>query len=196
MIALAVLALLAASLVALLFVPVRARVEFDTSAPAKRLRWRVRWLGFAFDNEAPRRPRRPRPRRERRARRGGAGGGRRVRAAIGTPGLVPRAGRLVGDLLAALSPRDVDAVIRVGLDDPASTGTFFGRLAALAAVVPQGWRVRVEPDFEEPVLEGRGSAAWSVPPARIVWPLATALASPPVWRAAWSAWRVPVRPGR
>jgi hypothetical protein len=118
-----------------------------------------------------------------------------VRAALRTPGLLPRCGRLLRQLVAALWPREVDASLRVGLDDPATTGVLFGGVSALAAVTTIDWRVHVEPDFAGPVCHGRARAAWSVPPAAVLWPVVTFLAAPVVWRAAYGAWRGrPARP--
>ncbi|HQZ39958.1 MAG TPA: DUF2953 domain-containing protein [Vicinamibacterales bacterium] len=190
---LVVLTALVLGVVGLLFVPLRAKVEFDSEAEAAPLRWRVRWVALSVGNDRPsrrRRARKPRPDRPSRPRRGGAGSGPRLRAALGTPGLPGRVGRLAGDLLAAVGPTDLDAAVRIGLDDPASTGMLFGRLAAVAAVCPQRWRVHIEPDFEEATLQACGSLRWSVSPARVLWPVATFLAAPAVWRAARAAWRV------
>jgi len=178
----AVVGLAIAGFVALLFVPVRAQVRFDSAAVERRLWWRVRWVLLTFGSDERGRTRKPKADRPKRGS-DGKSGWRGAGAAMATPGLVPPAGRLLGRMLTVARPREVDAVVRIGLDDPASTGILYGRLAAVAATASRGWSLRVEPDFEEPVLAGHGAADWSVAPVRVLWPLLTFLAAPPVWRA-------------
>ena len=49
-------------------------------------------------------------------------------------------------------PRKVRGNIRFGLEDPAATGQLFGLYCAFCQF--PGWELAVEPDFEQPVLEG------------------------------------------
>ncbi|MDH4066728.1 MAG: DUF2953 domain-containing protein [Acidobacteriota bacterium] len=183
-------------LAALLRAPVCVRLDLDTGADSRRLRWQVRWLRLTWCSDRSRRTARGRrdgrtrvakPRRRRR----GAGVPPRLRAALSTPGLLRRAGRLLRQLLVVLRPAEFEASVRLGLDDPASTGVVAGAALAITAAWPCSYRLRVQPEFDEPVLAARAHAAWSIAPGTLLWPVVSFLAAPVVWRAGWAAWKAP-----
>lgn len=106
-----------------------------------------------------------------------------ARALLFTPGLVARTWRLVTDLGRQAWPRHVVLHMRIGFDDPAETGMFFGTCQGLLCAIPhRGWVTSIEPDFDHAVAEGDAHARWSVRLLLVVWPLLTFLASPVVWR--------------
>ena len=189
----AAIAACAAMMLVVLIVPVRVDLELDVGPePAQRsfcVRvgwWFLSWHTTALRRRGPTPARRPRPRR--RSRRG-SGLGRAV-AALGTRGFVRRVGRLVIEVLRALAPRTVNGVVMVGLDDPASTGAFFGAAhAALGLAHTARWNVRLEPAFEGPAFAGYVRLAWAVRPGAVLWPVGTFLVSPTTWRAAFAALR-------
>jgi hypothetical protein len=106
--------------------------------------------------------------------------------------LIPRLARLLAGVLRLLTPRTLDVRLRIGFDDPASTGMVFAAAQVMAGLRPApAWRVDVVPDFGGPSCAARGRAEWVLRPARVLWLVGAFLASPPVWRAAWAA----IRPG-
>ena len=187
---------LAAGIGTVLLAPVRIALQWDAGAPAPRLRARwlfVDWAGDLSRSAASRPPtpaKPPKPPKPPR-RSSGRTAGRRLRAALWTRGLLPRLARLVVDVAGLLMPRTLDVDVRIGLDDPASTGMLCAAAQLAAAVRPSTvWRLGVVPDFAGPALDARGRAEWVVRPGRVVWLVAALLVSPPVWRAAWAAIRV------
>ena len=78
---------------------------------------------------------------------------------------------------------------RVGLDDPCDTGMLAGVLAAGAGVPrPHAFDLEITPDFSEAILVVRAQLSWSLRPARVLWPVATFVLAPVVWRAGRAAW--------
>ena len=87
----------------------------------------------------------PRPTRARRRRRGGS---RAAIAVLRTPGLVPRALRLVPGLLRQIQWGHVSVNAAFGFEDPATTGRTYGAIAPLlVAGGARGWPVRCRPVF-------------------------------------------------
>lgn len=76
---------------------------------------------------------------------------------------------LPGEALAALRAVRLDHLrgeARVGLGDPAETGAFYGRAAALLVALPVSFRL--VPLFDRAGVEGEGSLALSLIPARLL----------------------------
>ena len=180
--------MLAAAIGTVLIAPVRIALAWDDDAPAPRVRVRwlfVEWSGKPSRSASPRPPKPPPPRRST-ARRTG----RRLRAVLWTRGLIPRLATLLAGVLRLLVPRTLDLRLRIGFDDPASTGLLYAAAQAAAALPPSpAWRLDVVPDFAGPVFAGRGRVEWVLRPGRVLWLVGVFLASPPVWRAAWAAIR-------
>jgi hypothetical protein len=176
-----------------LFVPVTIEVSVVKEAErAASVGVRLRWLGFSFRGGAKDRRggsrRRPAQARHKRRSRYGWGS---VRAALGSPGFVRRALRLLAASARVARPDRLRVQGRVGFEDPAETGMFLGWLHASSALpwTSRGWRIRIEPEFSGPVCEGRADLRWSRSVASVVWPVLSFAASPTVWRAALSARR-------
>ncbi len=106
-----------------------------------------------------------------------------------TPELLRHVVRLVAQLLRVLWPREVEAVFRVGLDDPAAVGGLMGALQGMAHAWPHSWRLGVEPDFVGSGVAARGRAMWSVRLGALLWPILCFLTTPIVWRVAWATRR-------
>lgn len=182
------LVVLAGVAAVLLLAPVQVDLDVDvgSGAPRPPVRARVRWLFVSWHSGRPGRPKKARAA-DRRARRPEGTGRRRrfsVRKALATPGFLPRALRTLFDLARAIRPRALRAEVRIGLDDPASTGVLLGAVRALSAVTPRaGWRVGIEPDFTGPALAGRAEVRWVVRPGAVLWPVGRLVASPVAWRA-------------
>ena len=189
---------LAVAIGTLLIAPVRIVLEWAHDPPMPPRLWgRARWLSLVWRFE-PSRPgptrAPPVPRPPRRRRTSPRRAARRLRAALATRGLGSRLARLIADVGLVLLPRTLDARMRIGLEDPASTGVLYGAAHA-AAWLParRGWRLEVEPAFTGPTLAGRARAEWVLRPLRVLRPLGSFLLSPPVWRAAWAALRAGAR---
>jgi len=178
----------------LLWAPVRIHLEIDSDADAdaRKVQWQVRWLSATWKSRRPgeareRRARAARgtPTKRKRRRRGL----RAAQAAMTTPGVSERLGRLVRDLARLIRPCQADGVVVVGLDDPAGTGMLYGAWCALSSTWPAQGRLRLEPDFAQASLRGRARVDWSIVPAAAARSAARFAAAPAVWRAAWRAWR-------
>jgi hypothetical protein len=171
-----------------LFVPVRIHLDLglDTDeAEPVAARWRVRWTFLSW--QSGRAKARPPEKGERPPARGA--GWRPFVAAFRTPGFPARCGRAVREAGRALRPASAYVRARVGFDDPAATGMFMGAVSSVAAVPrPAGWDVAITPDFSSAVLAGHANLSWSIPPARVLWPMLTLVAAPVTWRATRAAW--------
>jgi hypothetical protein len=171
------LAIAAAIVAAVLFVPIRIEMSISKEAgsSAARVRGRVRWLFIRFRlgesaRTRARRPKKPEIDKARRRRRVPAFIRARMRAAVRSPGFVPRLLRLIVDLLRLAKPDQVRIDVRAGFEDPAETGMFIG--SAFAACNAAGWRhVRITPEFLEPVFAGHADLQWSRSVASLAGPL-------------------------
>ena len=182
--------LLAAGGLALLLLPVKIDlvIDFGPDLVAPPVRARIRWLWFSWRTRdgtssptAPAQRKQPMDPR----RRGPIG----LWAALRTPGFLARCVRFLRELRHALWPRQAVIRARVGLDDPCETGMLAGVLAAGAGVPrPHAFEVEITPDFSEAILVVRAQLSWSIRPARVLWPVATFVMAPVVWRAGRAAW--------
>jgi hypothetical protein len=69
---------------------------------------------------------------------------------------------LIRDLMRSLQFRDFRANLRFGLDCPSDTGSLYGYLSAILALFPAD--VRLEPSFDQEVVEGDASGSvWFLP---------------------------------
>ena len=116
--------------------------------------------------------------------------GRRVRPGtileiLRTKGLPRQLKGLLKDVLRRIRIRDLVANFRVGLDSPADTGFLFAIVgpitSLLKSISPQ--QIRLQPDFDEAVLEGDLSGAVRLQPIRLVIPLLRFVFSLPTMRA-------------
>ena len=182
------IALLAAVLV-LLASPLTLTVDIERGE-RWAAHWRAQWLwglvGMRFIARVPRWWREQRKKRRHRAKLGGSLG----LAAIRTPGLIPRAGRLLADLARCIRCEKLTVWVEYGFDDPADTAQVYGALVpALLATRAAGWTIQCEPRFRECCLRGAGSVHLRVTPLAVLATLVGFLFSPPVLRAAWAVAR-------
>lgn len=178
-------------------VHLHARVHEQTATVATRTQ--IGWLLWRWEPSASggrrgrtrrRRPPRPRARGRPPASRRTLHAGSSV---LRTRGFVRAVIRLARRLVSLALPRSAQVTCRVGLEDPASTGRLigaFGTVSGLAAA--RNWHVRIEPEFEAPVLAATATLHWSVRPAAVAAPAVGFLCTPAVWRAGCAA----VREGR
>lgn len=182
--------LLAAGVLLLLLLPVRIDlvVDLGPDVVAPPVRAHVQWLWFswrssdaAVSRAAPAQHDHPMgPHR-----RGPIG----VWAAVRTPGFLARCAQLARELRRALWPQWAVIRARVGLDDPFETGLLAGVLAAGAAVPrPHALDLEITPDFSQAVLVVQAQLSWSLRPVAVLWPVATFVLAPVVWRAGRAAW--------
>ena len=178
------------AIVVALAIPVQLEVFVELT---DRLRGhvRLRWW-FAVINITPAStvaPRQPAAVAPRRSGVPPTGRGRSAVAALRTRGLVPRAMRLVRDLLGLIHVHGFRLRARYGLGDPADTGQLCGTLAPLLALASaRGMDVRCLPEFTDAVIDGSCSGTIAVRPLSVLALVIAFLCSPPVWRAV-RAWR-------
>jgi hypothetical protein len=97
---------------------------------------------------------------------------------------VARCAQLAVDVRHALRPRRAVVRARIGFDDPFETGLLAGALAVGAASWPRrSLDVEITPDFSGPIVAVQAQVAWAIRPVVVLWPMATFLTSPVVWRA-------------
>ncbi len=184
---------IAAGTAIILVVPVRVDLELDVAAETSKssVRMQARWLWFGWRNGKARRTRLQRTLRTRtRTQPARKVRPRRVLAALATRGFLRRVTRLAIELWRALAPRTVDGWVRLGFEDPVSTGVLYGAARALGRLGPTtAWNVRLEPEFAGPALAGHARFVWVVRPGAVLWPVGTFVASPITWRAAFAALR-------
>ena len=187
---LSIVAGLAVLLTLLLFVPIDLRVMIqkeERTSVKLRVRW---WLATFRQSLLPRAPRAARPPREKKPRppkreRGPVRWPRYILAVIRTEGLIARGLKLTPRLVGEFRIRELSLDLRVGLDDPASTGEFFGGLSTVMVPIQtlSGWRVRVEPLFDGLALDGTLETEVRIVPGRILGTMLAFLFSAPALRA-------------
>ena len=189
-------AVLVALIVAALAVPLVLVISAER-VDALKATWRVRWLFGLVDVRSSRdRPASPPPERSEtastaRGRSRKAVKGARVGIAVlRTHGLPGRVRRLAGSLFQRVKLEEFQLRTAFGLDNPADTGIVCGLLSPLLVIARmRDLNVDFRPMFLETGLRGVLSATVHVRPLSIVGPLAAFLVSPPVIRAARSAWQ-------
>ena len=91
---------------------------------------------------------------------------------------------LVIDTLRCLRLKELNADIRIGLDDPADTGLLFALIGPAAVFVRSIWhhQIRVVPSFEdEAILEGHVHGTVSVQPIQLIPPFLRFVFSSPTF---------------
>jgi hypothetical protein len=180
-------AVLVAAVAAVLFVPVRVELDYDTRRnPSMRpVRLHLRWWVVGWrTGKVPRKRPPVAPCRRSASVPGDAPHRQRLLVALASRGFMARVLRLGTELLRAVAPRGAQGYVRLGFDDPASTGLMFGLMHGLSCRVRSAdWRLDVEPEFTGSTFAARLRVKWSVRPASLLWPLATFVASPATWRA-------------
>ena len=183
---------------ALLAVPLVLVIEAKR-ADTLTATWRVRWLfglvdvrssgsnggqtGVRPGSDAATSPPRPARRRRRAVRIG--------MAVLRTRGLPRRVGRLALSLRRQVRLDEFHVRTAFGCDDPADTGVVYGVLSPLLVMARlRGMNVDCRPMFLESGLQGTLSGTIHVRPLLVVGALVMFLVSPPVIKAARSAWRV------
>ena len=199
MLALAVvITALLAVLVALLAVPVVLTVDAERVDKLKAA-WRVRWLFGLVDIRSSGGP--PAPTAQKRsdpsipvgASRRPDERGPRLRmgvAVLRTRGLFRRVVRFASGLLRQVTLERFRLRAEFGFDNPADTGVLYGMLSPLLVMADaRGLDVHCRPMFLESGVKGAFGATVHVRPLSAVATVAAFLLSPPVLRAAGSAWR-------
>jgi hypothetical protein len=114
--------------------------------------------------------------------------GDNVRVAIALlkqPTFRQRAIQFIKDLLCAVHAHDFSLRLRIGLDDPADTGSLWGILGPVAGIAKnlRSAEILIEPDFITPVLEVESQGKLRIVPLQFV-ALATAfMVSPTTLKA-------------
>lgn len=172
MLALYVVAGILLVIVLVLSVPVDLVFDFRTGGDRKAV-LRVEWLfGLVGKRLLPRKkPEKPRkaekPRKSKR---------RDLRSFLSYVALVRTRGvltgfvRLVRRMVGSLHIRQIDADLRLGLDDPADTGIVYGVLwpALVLPVMSSSIKLRMEPVFDSPTFEAALQGRVRVFPAEMV----------------------------
>jgi hypothetical protein len=101
-----------------------------------------------------------------------------------------RAIRFIKDVLRATHARDLYLRLRIGLGDPADTGRLWALLGPIAGIATnlRSAKVRIEPEFMDPVLEVESHGEFSLIPLQFI-ALATAFVVSPTTLLAWRTLR-------
>jgi hypothetical protein len=90
-----------------------------------------------------------------------------------TKGLLTRLIKLLRDILRCIKVRELDADLKVALDNPADTGLLFAFVAPLNLILrsfaPQ--KIRIEPSFDDTFLKGYFQGKARLQPIRLIPPL-------------------------
>lgn len=163
MLALYIVAGILLLIVLVLSVPVDLAFDFKTGGDG-RTALRVEWLfGLVGKSLLPRK--KPRKRKKR-----GFGSVLSYMALVRTRGVVPAFVRLVRRMISSFHIRQLSADLRLGLDDPADTGTVYGLLwpAFVLPIKYTSAKLRMEPVFDGPVFEAALRGEVRVFPAEVV----------------------------
>jgi hypothetical protein len=183
------LASLAVLITAGLCVPVDAVFSLDTSATPK-LRTRALWLFGLVSKEVGKRKAKPVEKRRKRKR----PSIKTILEILRTEGLLSQFYRLLRRVLRRLRIRKLEVNLKVGLDDPADTGLLFALIgpASLLLNYPFPNQTKVEPSFDEAVLEGYLIGVIRVWPIQLAPPLLRFACSQPVLKVmklmVWHKW--------
>jgi hypothetical protein len=163
-------------IVALLAIPVDLRFHTETEDEVQ-VAIRVEWLFGRVGRDLQRPPADP----------GSNSGWLRRVLAVWSDALQEKCLRLLRGLRRATHVQDVRIEGRLGLSDPADTGTAFGILGPLREVLASWPNLDLDlrPDFVEAGWHGQSTGAMRFTPLRAVQPLVAFVASPTVLRAAW-----------
>ncbi len=179
-----VAAVLAAVCALVLSIPIEAKVELESS---QKSRLRLGWLFGLAHKELRRSEKKPGLRKLGLPRRGNPGDFLRVLQLLRTSGLMAQFFRYMKDIFRQVRFRNLDADLRIGLEDPADMAMLFGAAAATRPFLhlPSGYKYQLEPCFtSENLAEGYLHAAFSIQPIRLIWPSLQLIFSPASFRFA------------
>ena len=153
-------------LLVILVLSIPVEVVFDLEVPGEaKSRVRVGWLFGLVWKEMGRGRRKPKRKKKM--------GLKPFLSLLRTRGLPAKLLRLVGQIVSRVKVRQLDADLRVGLDDPADTGVLcsimWPTLVSLSSSGPV--KVRIEPSFAEPALEASVHGRARLFPIEMVGPL-------------------------
>ena len=170
MLALYVVAGILLVIVLVLSVPVDLRFDFKTGGDGRAI-LRAEWLfGLVGKGLLPRKKRVEKPKKPKKPRKRGRSDFRSILTLVRTRGVVPEFIRLVKRMVGSIHIRQLNADIRLGLDDPADTGVMCAVLwpVFIRPVISRTTRWSVEPVFTGPTFEAALQGNVRVFPAEIV----------------------------
>jgi len=164
-------------LILMLSIPVELVFDLEIPGEAKP-RVRVGWLFGLVWKEIRRRKRKPKRKKKRSL--------KPFLSLLRTRGLPGNLLKLARQILSRVKVRQLDADLRVGLDDPVDTGMLWSVMwPALVSLNSSGpVKVRIEPSFAEPALEASVHGRIRLFPIEIVGSLLGFVLSPAGLRAA------------
>ena len=180
MLALYIAAGIALFVVLVLLIPVDMALDLEAHESVKAS-MRVGWLfGLVQKDIGQRRRKKPeeKPKKKRKEKI------KPLLSVLRTKGLPREVLKLTRQMLSCLEVKELDASIRVGLEDPADTGMMcsllWPALVPLSSFGPV--RLRIEPVFDEPTFEASLYGRIRLYPIQTVRPLLRLILSPPGWR--------------
>ncbi len=176
MLALYIIAGIVLFVVLVLFIPVDMALNLEAHESVKA-RMRVGWLfGLVQKDMRQRRKKKPEKKRKENI--------KPILSVLRTKGLPRGLLKLAGQMLSCLKVRELDAGLRVGLDDPVDTAMMYSLLCP--ALVPLSSfgpvRLRMEPVFDEPTFEASLYGKVRLYPIQTVGLLLRFILSPTGWR--------------
>ena len=183
----AVLASLVILLIAVLCVPIDMALHVDGHGMPK-FQLRLSWLFGLVDKEITRGKRQPEVKKEVEAKRKPGKrrwGIRGIFEILKARGLLGQSYDLVKGILSRLRIRNLVVDLRIGLDNPADTGLLFAVIGPALAFLNLRFphQIRVQPSFEEAVLEGYSDGRVRLQPIQLVTPFLKFAFSPAAIRA-------------
>lgn len=176
MLALYIIAGIILFIVLMLSIPVDISFGLEADENVKATA-RVRWLfGLVLKDIYPRKKKKPKKEPKKRRK----GNLKSLLSLIRIKGLPRRVLKLTRQILGCLKVRQLDADLRVGLDDPADTGMMWSVLwPAFVPLTSSGpKRLKMEPVFDEPGFEVSLHGGVRLFPIQTVWPLLCFVLSP------------------
>ena len=176
MLALYIIAGIVLFVVLVLFIPVDMALNLEAHESVKA-RMRVGWL-FGLVQKDMRQRRKEKPEKKRKE------NIKPILSLLKTKGLPGGILRLIGQMFSRLKVRQMDAELRVGLDDPVDTAMMcsllWPALVPLSSFGPM--RLRIEPVFDEPAFEASLHGRVRLYPIQMVGPLLRLILSATGWR--------------
>lgn len=178
------LASLVVVLMLVLCVPVDAVLTLDTSAERK-FRFRLVWLFGLISPELSRERRKPKARQPGRAKRKRGIGLRTIWRILRTRGLLTKIKNLARDALPQIKIKEIAVNLRLGLDDPADTGSLFAVIGAARPFMklPRQYELTIQPSFSsQSFFQGYLHGILRLQPIRLVIPFGRFIFSPTMLR--------------
>ncbi|MFC1935578.1 hypothetical protein ACFLX9_02285 [Chloroflexota bacterium] len=154
----------------ILILSIPIEMAFDTSRPGAKARvgWAfgLLWKDVGGKKKKPKRPKKKRPKKKKRG-----PGAKASLTFLETRGIVSGLLKLARRMIGSIRVKQLNAHLRMGLDDPADTGILYSVICPI--LIPLNYigssNVRMDLCFEEAILDFTGQGHVRVVPAQMIW---------------------------